>query len=489
MTSHTTSAPLTAAETLRRSPAIASAIDQILEELDSATASLTAVRGPVDSRGSQRLDEYLRHAAAVRGKPKLYYPYVGSGIGRGPFVELADGSVKMDFICGIGVHFFGHNEPGVVRASLLGAMGDSVMQGHLQSNREVDDFSQLLVDQAAKTSRIRHAFLTNSGCMANEAAIKICYQHNAPASRVIAFSDCFMGRSVTMCQIGDSAANREGIPLSTLVDYMPFYDPELGEESTRRAKAKLLEHIHRYPGQHACFIFELVQGEGGFNTAPREFFVELMTICRDHGIAVWADEVQTFGRTPQMFAFETYGLGEFIDVVTLGKMSQICACLYTEAYNPRPGLLSGTFIGSTVGLHAGREIVSRLADGDYYGPQGRISKHHALFRSHVEALAKKHPAWFPPVRDASGHELKKTGIVGGIGGMMRFSPFGGQKKPVSELLQVMFEEGIIGFYCGHGPYHVRFLPPLGILEESHWDAAFEVLERAMARIAEAHGFR
>ena len=33
----------------------------------------------------------------------LWYDYVGSGLGRGPWVELADGSVKCDMIGGIGV--------------------------------------------------------------------------------------------------------------------------------------------------------------------------------------------------------------------------------------------------------------------------------------------------------------------------------------------------------------------------------------------------
>ena len=44
--------------------------------------------------------------------------------------------------------------------------------------------------------------------MANENALKVCYQKHAPASRVIAFKDCFMGRSVTMSQIGDFAASK-----------------------------------------------------------------------------------------------------------------------------------------------------------------------------------------------------------------------------------------------------------------------------------------
>src|SRR5262249_50944357 len=147
---------------------------------------------------------------------------------------------------------------------------------------------------------------------------------------------------------GDAAANRVGLPLSTLVDYMPFYD-SIAAEAMGQTKhidqcvARLQEYIDRYPRQHACFIFELVQGEGGFNTAPREYFVELMRLCKSSGIAVWDDEIQTFGRTTSMFAFEALGLGEYVDVFCLGKMTQVCATLWTPEFNPGPGLLSGTF--------------------------------------------------------------------------------------------------------------------------------------------------
>ena len=56
--------------------------------------------------------------------------------------------------------------------------------------------------------------------MANESALKVCQQKTNGAPRVIAFQDCFMGRSTTMAQIGDSAAGRVGIPLNAQVDYM-----------------------------------------------------------------------------------------------------------------------------------------------------------------------------------------------------------------------------------------------------------------------------
>jgi hypothetical protein len=67
--------------------------------------------------------------------------------------------------------------------------------------------------------------------------------------------------------------------------------------------------------------------------------------------------------------------------------------------------------------------------------------------------------------------------------MMRFTPFGGKKDPVYKLCNVLFEEGVIAFYAGHGPWHVRMLPPLGVLEESVWGTCFEIIERAMGKCA------
>ncbi|MFU8829707.1 MAG: aminotransferase class III-fold pyridoxal phosphate-dependent enzyme [Phycisphaerales bacterium] len=491
---HTTQAPTTMnshGEEFRASDATRSAINQIVAEMQNHSVKITDVRGPRSAEARQTFEEFMELAADVRGRP-LLYPHVGSGLGNGPLIELMDGSVKFDMITGIGVHFFGHSDPGVVRASLEGATADTVMQGHLMMNREAFDFAKILVDEAQKGgSKLAHAFLCGSGAMANENALKVCYQKHAPASRVIAFAHCFMGRSITMAQIGDSAGGRQGIPLSTLVDYMPFYDHVAAQRmsagdvsgSTRYIDMciwHLEQYIQRYPKQHACFIFELVQGEGGFNTALPEFHKAMMEVCRANGIAVWADEVQTFGRTEKMFCFDALGLGEYVDVACVGKMSQVCAAMYTEQYNPQAGLLSGTFLGSSAGLHAGMEILTRLRDGDYYnkadGTKGRIAHHHQLFRDHVAALARKHPEWF-------GHNHRVHDIAGGFGGMMKMTPFRGEKDPIMKLCRACFDEGLVLFYCGHDPYHVRMLPPLGVMQDEHWPRVFEILERAMGKVA------
>tara|TARA_R110000737_G_scaffold2923_12_gene9412 strand:- start:762 stop:2201 length:1440 start_codon:yes stop_codon:yes gene_type:complete len=459
---------------------IKAAFETIVEQVGQYSAQITDSRPPNRDLASS-FDDMLKEAARIKGRG-LLYPSIGSGAGNGALVEMADGSVKWDMLTGIGVHFLGHANPKVIRAQLDASLQDTTKHGNLQTSYDAFDFGKRLIDRAAKSSKLAHAFITTSGAMANESAIKVCYQKHAPASRVIAFEHCFMGRSVTMAQIGDSAGGRQGIPLSTQVDYIPFYDParaaKMGgqDKFIEYACERLQEHITRYPNEHACFIFELVQGEGGFNTAPREFHVALMEICKANNIAIWDDEIQAFGRTEELFAYEMYDLGEYIDVFCVGKMTQACATLYTEEYNPKPGLLSGTFTGATADFTVGNTLLDELMNGNHYGKDGNFAKHHAEFSKQVHAMASKHPEWFP-----SGDDF--TEISGGVGGMMRFTPFAGDKDKVIAACKAAYDEGVICFWCGHGPFHVRMLPPLPVMKMEDWPKVFECLERALAKAA------
>lgn len=463
---------------LRENRAIREAIGEIVGQVRAASAAITGPRPPV-AELSESYESLMARAGDVRGRA-LLYPYIGSGVGNGALVELADGRVVWDMITGIGVQFFGHSDPELIEEGLWAAIDNTLKHGNLASNFDAFAFAETLVAEAAKCSRLKHCFLSTSGALANEHALKLCHQKRDGAPRVLAFEDCFMGRTVTMSQIGDSAANRQGIPLSTLIDYMPFYSDAAARESGVKrhiddAVAMLEKYIRRYPGQHACFVFELVQGEGGFNTAPREFFRELMEVCRAHDIPVWDDEIQTFGRTTSMFACDVLDLGDYVDVCTVGKMTQSCATLFTEDMNPKPGLLSGTFTGETPSFRIGKRIIERLRDGDFYGVNGRIARHHRLFREQAEALVRKHPNWFPAVPGVPD-------LVGGTGGMMRFTPFGGVKDRIMKTCRACFDAGVVVFYCGHGPFHVRMLPPLGVMREEDWPRVFECVEAGLSAV-------
>ncbi len=117
-----------------------------------------------------------------------------------------------------------------------------------------------------------------------------------------------------------------------------------------------------------------------------------------------------------------------------------------------------------------------------YGADGSIVTHHNAFREQVKALAARHPDWFPDVPYVPGMP-GTSDIVGGQGGMMRMTPFGGDKARVTKACRTCFDEGVIVFYCGHGPFHLRMLPPLGVMKLEDWPRVFERVERGLAKAA------
>ena len=442
--------------------------------LHAAVAEHQAALDGVETPKAALVEAYKAQLEAfgeLRGRG-LFFPYLGSGLGNGPYVELGDGSVKLDFISGIGAHGWGHGHPAMVDAAFDAALQDTVMQGNLQQNAVSHDVCKLLVDGANRWTsggRFSHCFLSTTGAMANENAFKILFQSRAPAKRALAFQGNFSGRTLGMCFVTDKAANRVGVPTTLAVDYVPHFNPAKPEASIRHALAVLDRHIARYPGEHALMTFELVLGEGGYYTATAEFYRALMERCREAGITVLVDEVQTFGRTTEMYAFQHFGLDDLVDAVSIGKITQVCATVYTADVNPKPGLLSQTFTGATSALHAARTILEGLRDGGFYGADGRNMQLHERFVSGIQAIGERHPGW----------------VEGpfGVGAMVGFTPFGGDATKNKALLMQLFDDGLLGFTAGKNPSRMRFLMPIGAVEMHHIDEAVKILESAMAKVA------
>ncbi len=410
----------------------------------------------------------LRELEALRGRP-LLFPLLLSGTGRGARVRLADGRWLLDFIGGIGIYGFGHAERDLLETAAVAAAGDSVFQGHLAPGAEYRRLSQLLVEHAGP--RLRHAWLSLSGSMANENALKLILQKHAPADRIVAFEHNFAGRTLASGEITDKPAYREGMPLRGNVLYVPFFDAA-DPRSTQQSVAALDVHLARHPGRVASMIFELVQGEGGFHTAPREFFAALMQRCREAGVAVWVDEVQTFARTGELFAFRTFELAELVDVVTIGKLLQGSAVLFSAEYNPKPGLIAGTFAGATTGMAVGARIIERLTSEGYLGPLGRIAKLALRVAQRHEALRRALP--------------RAVGARSGIGAMQAFVPFDGSPELVQAVLRAALEEGLLAFHAGANPTKIRMLLPLNVTDEE-LDSGFAIFEKAIRRVAEEKG--
>jgi acetylornithine/N-succinyldiaminopimelate aminotransferase len=451
----------TLAEQLAMDPRIAQAKALLLETVRDYQTKISGVK-PAEEELKQRYAELIQKFEKHRGA-KLWFPYLGSGFGKGALVELMDGSIKYDFICGIGPHFFGHDHAALISSGIDAAMTNTVMQGHLQQNID----SAKLTDSLIKASGFDHCFLTTSGAMANENALKVAFQKKFPAYRILAFDKCFVGRSLAISQITDKSLFREGLPPTLHVDYLPFFDAARPEESTAEAVATLKKLLVRYPKQYAAMCFELVQGEGGFYSGTKEFFIAIMTLLKDQGIAIFDDEVQSFGRLPELFAFQYFGLEKYVDIVSIGKLSQVCATLYRENFCPRPGLLSQTFTGSTSAIRAAQVMLDLLLAGRFYGPRGKIEQIQNEFIKKLTALSQKYPFL----------------IQGpfGVGCMIAFTPLDGTAEKAHRFVRELFDAGVVSFIAGTNPTRVRFLIPAGAITFEDIDKAMEIIESTLVQ--------
>ena len=405
-------------------------------------------------------EEMLKDMEQFRGG-KLWFPYLGSGLGNGPFVELADGSIKYDFISGIGPNFFGHNDLDLAEASFDAALSNTIMQGNLQQNTDSLELCHRLVE----LSGIPHCFLTTSGAMAVENALKIAFQKKFPAQRILAFDHCFAGRSLASSQITDKPGFREGLPLNAFIDYIPFFDHNNSKNSTKQTIDILEKTIARYPKQHAAMILEFVQGEGGCYAGNIDFFHEIIFVLKKNNIAVFADEVQTFGRTEKLFAYQHFDLQELVDIVSIGKISQTCATLFTESYKPKPGLLSQTFTGSTSSIKASLATLDKLVTGDYFGPEGKNKIFHDYFINKLNELNIEFP------------NLIKGPF--GVGSMMAFTIFDGEAEAVTSFIKQLFHAGVICFIAGTNPSRVRFLIPAGVISFQDIDNVISLIQQTI----------
>ena len=440
-------------------------INQVTQEVEAVSQQIEGVR-PASPDRSEHFKKLCEEVKNTRGRP-LYYPFLGTGIGRGPYVELEDGSVKLDLINGIGIHVLGHSHPRVIKASLHAALSDVTMQGNLEPNREYFEISRKLVEIAKRSSRLKFVWLSTCGTMANENALKACRQKKSPAKMIIAMQAAFAGRSTLMAEITDNPNFKVGLPDYGEVLRVPWFDKK-NPRSTENSLNILKEHVAKHENNISCFTFEPMQGEGGYNVAPRDYFIPMLDFCRERKIPIWLDEVQTFTRTGQFFAFETLGIGDYVDVCTVAKTAQNGATFFTEELNPKPGLISGTFSGSSVSLAAGLEILNVLDTGNYMGPDGAVMQIHKKFISALNDL----------------NSTTCKGLLndaGGLGLMCAVTPFDGSKEKVEKLSQTLFKNGLICFSCGRDPYRLRFLLP-AVLQDKDIKVAKEIIEKSVLEI-------
>jgi predicted acetylornithine/succinylornithine family transaminase len=231
------------------------------------------------------------------------YSYEGICLikGSGARVEDSEGKKYLDFFPGWAVSGIGHCHPRVVNR--IREQAGRIL--HV-SNNYYNELQGQLARRIIEASFPGKVFFANSGAEANEAAIKLARRFGDPGRyEIITMERSFHGRTLaTLTATGQEKVKKGFSPLPEGFRHVPFND--IGA---------LMSALNE---KTAAVMLEPVQGEGGINVAEAEYIAELADICRNRGILLIFDEVQTgMGRTGKMFAYQHYGVEP--DAMTLAK--------------------------------------------------------------------------------------------------------------------------------------------------------------------------
>ncbi len=226
--------------------------------------------------------------------------------GEGSWVTDTDGKIYLDGLSGIAVSTLGHNHPDLVVA--ISAQAGRLLH---TSNLYRMPQQEQLADKLATLSGLQEVFFCNSGCEANEAAIKLArfygHQRGIDNPAIIVMEKAFHGRTLaTLSATGNRKTQAGFEPLVSGFVRVPFNDL-----SAVRAVAEHNPSV-------VAVMLEVLQGEGGIHMASAEYLQELRRLCDEQGWLLICDEVQCgMGRIGTWFGYQHSGI--LPDVVTLAK--------------------------------------------------------------------------------------------------------------------------------------------------------------------------
>ena len=295
-------------------------------------------------------------------------------------------------------------------------------------------------------------FFANSGAEANEGAFKLARRWGEKnldgASVIVSARQSFHGRTLaTLAATGQDRFHRSFRPLPEGFVALPLNDIYA-----------LRERIER--GGVCAVILECVQGEGGVWNANYDYMRDVRELCREKGVLMIVDEVQTgFFRCGSPFCFQRCGIEP--DVVSMAKgiadgfpMGAVAARA-DVADLLAPGDHGSTFGGNQLACAAGLACVNALVDlgiGEHVLSVGRHLRHRLSAMDHVV--------------EVRGH------------GLMRGAEL---DVPVAaRAVEAGLAEGLVLNHIGDSI--LRFLPPL-VITCAEVDDACDRLERVIARLA------
>ncbi len=254
-----------------------------------------------------------RDSAVISPSYTRYYPLVVAS-GNKYIVKDVDGNEYIDFNSGLACLNVGHNHPKIVKA--IKSQCDKFLH---YSN--TDFYYQQTVNLAEKLFKItpgtfqKRIHFGNSGTEAIETAIKLSKWHTRK-HQFIAFIGAFHGRTcaATALTASKPTQKRHYFPLLQGITHVPYpycyrcpFNHSYPQCNYRCIDFIDEQVLQKYvpPEEVAAFVFEPIQGEGGYVVPPPEYFQRLKKLAEKYGLLLIADEIQSgMGRTGKWWAIE-----------------------------------------------------------------------------------------------------------------------------------------------------------------------------------------
>lgn len=366
--------------------------------------------------------------------------------GDGVYLYDTDGKKYLDFMAGIAVSGLGYGN-----VELKNALKEQIDNLLHSSNLYYNTTCGKAAEALRRASGMDRIFFTNSGAEANEGALKAArkyaWQKKSGRFEFIAMKDSFHGRTMGALSVTEHPAYRE--PFEPLIPGVSF------------AEFNNLESVKKLVNEKTCgIIVEPVQGEGGINTATKEFMTGIRKLCDEEGILMICDEIQCgMARTGEMFAWQLYGTKP--DIMTMAKAIgsgvPVGAFAMTKAVaeaSLKPGDHGTTYGGNPLACAA---VAKTL---EIYEKQ-KLAAHVKEVGDYLEEQLKKLVEDYDCVVEQRG-----LGLIRGI----KLS------GPVGEVVKKAMEEGLLIISARSDV--IRLVPPL-VIGKEHVDEMIEKLRKVL----------
>ena len=344
-----------------------------------------------------------------------------------------EGTSYIDCLGGYGTFALGHRHPRVVQA-----VKDQLDRIPLGSKTFLNKPQADLCARLAELSPgdLQYTFLSNSGAEAAEAALKFARMATGKTD-FVSTEGAYHGKTMGALSVTGRALYRKPFePMLPGGSFVPFGDADAIDAAIT--------------AQTAAVILEPVQGEGGIQVPPPDYFPRVREICDRHGVLLIADEVQTgLGRTGKLFAVNHWNVVP--DILTLAKAlgggvmpigaTLATADIWDKVFRENPFIHTTTFGGGEMACAAALAALDVTVREDL---PARAAENGAYFLAGLQQIARRYPKLLK--------EARGLGLM--IGVEFTDSDIG------KLVIGTMVHRGVVAAYTLNNPKVIRFEPPL-----------------------------